>query len=159
MSNREDCNVKKMVSKKKQGGFTLIEIGIALAVLAVLGAFLISGLMKKQQDAKYSTTLQLLQQEFPSAIVAQVARTNRCTSATVTRDNLIKRGVPPQTVWFADWSVSVSGNNVSVTYPLDSDDPATGADLKTALDANPNVVSVTAPTTGVGNLVVVYRCN
>lgn len=151
--------MKNLKNRKKQSGLSMIEIGLGMAMMALIATFLIGGLLKKQQDVKYNTTLQLLQKDFPSAIVSQIARTNRCTSTNITRDNLIKRGLPEQTVWFEDWSVSVDKNNVVVTYPLQSDDSATGADLKLALEENPSVVSVVAPSGGVGDLVVSYRCN
>lgn len=142
----------------KQGGFTLLEIVIAIAIVAMLAAFILPGLLQNKEDAKYSTALTQLEKDFPSAITRQVSRTNTCSTTTITKALLLERGLPTTTVWNTDWSVgSVTSNLVTINYTIDSTDDNTAADMATALEKTNNVQSATA--TGNTQIAVAYRCN
>jgi prepilin-type N-terminal cleavage/methylation domain-containing protein len=144
--------------RNKQQGFTLIELAIVLAIAALLAATFLPGLLKNRDDAQYTSALTQLQKDFPSAITRQLARTNQCNATTMTRTNLLTRGLPANTVWGTAWSATYASNRVSVVYPLtNADDPATaGADLVSALSSSSNVAAVSVSGT---NLTVQYRCN
>src|SRR5690606_38699857 len=105
-------------------------------------------------DAKVDAARTTLNKDFPAGISAQLARTRSC--ATVTTDNLHKRGVNDKTVWGDTWTVATSGNIVTLTYPLSSAQDITGAGTDLALVADDGVVSSATFTNP--NLVVTYRC-
>lgn len=151
-------NAKRFKAIQKQKGFTLVEIAIVLAILAMLIYFAIPGLLQNKEDAKYSTALSLLGKDFPSAITKQVARTNVCSTSSITKSLLEDRGLPALTVWNTAWTVSaVTSNTVTVNYTIDSADTKVASDLATALSSSNNVVSATA--SGTGSINVAYRCN
>lgn len=143
---------------KMQKGFTLLEIVIAIAIVAMLAAYILPGLIQNKEDAKYSTALTQLEKDFPSAITRQVSRTNTCSSTSITKPLLIERGLPTKTVWNTDWSVAgVTSNTVTINYTIDSADDNTAADMATALSSNNNIQSATA--SGNTQIAVAYRCN
>lgn len=142
----------------KQKGFTLLEVVIAIAIVALLAAFILPGLLQNREDAKLSTALTQLQKNFPSAITRQVARTQSCNTTNLSKNNLIARGLPATTVWNTAWTPTVVGTNlVQVVYTIDSTDAATATDLAAALNASNNVQTATA--TGNASVTVTYRCN
>ncbi|MCK1788708.1 prepilin-type N-terminal cleavage/methylation domain-containing protein [Pseudomonas violetae] len=144
--------------RNKQKGFTLLEIVIAIAIVAMLAAFILPGLLQNKEDAKFSAALTQLQKDFPSAITRQVSRTNQCSTAVVTKSLLEARGLPSFTVWNTGWTVSnVSTNQVTINYTIDSTDQATASNLATALNQSNNVQSALA--TANASVTVVYRCN
>jgi prepilin-type N-terminal cleavage/methylation domain-containing protein len=151
--------MNKMNSKTlKQKGFTLLEVVIAIAIVALLAAFILPGLLQNREDAKLSTALTQLQKDFPSAITRQVARTQTCTATNMSKVNLMARGLPENTVWNTAWTPTVVGTNqVQIVYTIDSTDTATATDLAASLTASNNVVSATA--TGNASVTVRYRCN
>ncbi|HHH9441266.1 TPA: type II secretion system protein [Pseudomonas aeruginosa] len=150
--------IERKLKRKGQKGFTLIELGVAMAIMAVLVAFLLPGFLKQRDDAKVSTALGQLQKDFPGAISRQVARTNTCSTTTITAAKLQDRGVPALTVWNTAWTVdSVTANAVTISYTLASSDNNTAADMVTALNASNNINSATA--TGNTKVTVTYPCN
>lgn len=152
--------MKTMNVRRKQAGFTLLEIVIAIAIVAMLAAMILPGLLRNRDDAQYSTALTLLQKEFPSAITRQLSRTNACAVGTMTKDNFVKRGLRDTTVWGGNWTAAFAGNLVTITYPLTgANDPIqTGTDLVAALDPNTNA-NVTSVSVSGSSLLVAYRCN
>lgn len=146
--------------RMKQKGFTLLEVVIAISIVALLAAFILPGLLKNREDAKYSSALTQLQKDIPSAITRQLARTNQCTAVAMTKANLESRGLQPNTVWGSPWTVAYAAatNRVTVTYPLtNAEDPAEiGPDIVLALTSSNNVAAATASTTA---LTISYRCN
>lgn len=140
----------------KQKGFTLIEIMVAIAIVALLAAMFLPGLMRKREDAKYSTALTMLQKDFPGAIATQVSRTNLCLG--MTKADLTDRGVPTLGVWNQAWTLdSATANLVTISYPIDSTDASTAGDLVTALLQSSNISTATA--TANTKVTVAYRCN
>lgn len=143
--------------KKKQGGFTLVELVIVLAILATIIAVMSSGLFQSKEDSKVQAARTQLLKDFPSGITRLVTMTNRCNNTTITRDKLIARGVPSETVFGTNWTVTTSGGNTAtVTYPLDLQDTTLATDLVAALSGAQNVRSATGTSSQV---VVTYRCN
>jgi prepilin-type N-terminal cleavage/methylation domain-containing protein len=140
----------------KQKGFTLIEIMVAIAIVALLAAMFLPGLMRKREDAKYSTALTMLQKDFPGSIATQVSRTNICLG--MVKQDLLDRGVPNLSVWNLPWTLdSATASLVTISYPIDSTDASTAATLVTALTQSSNISSATA--TGNTKVTVAYRCN
>lgn len=143
--------------KNKQAGFTLIELVVVLAILALIILVMSSGLFQSKEDAKIQSTQMQLLKDFPGAVTRVVTMTNKCNNTTITKAKLVSRGAPEQTVFGTDWTVTTTGNNtVTVTYPLDVQDATLGPMLATALSDAPNVKSATGTATQV---VVAYRCN
>lgn len=144
-------------TRKKQRGFTMVELLMVLVAIGLLIWVMNSGLFQSQEDAKAQTAKTQLLKDFPRAIATLVSFTNKCTNTTITQPKLISRGVPSETVWGGAWTVTTSGGNtVTVTYPLDVKDTTLGTEIATALARSDNVKSAT----GTGVLVTVsYRCN
>lgn len=143
--------MKKMHS---QQGFTLLELMVVLALIGILAGFFYPRLASSGDDAKVAAARTWMNKDFPAGISAQLARTRSCS--TVTKDNLTKRGVNEKTLWGDSWTVSVTSNTVTLTYPLTSaqDMASAGADLATLKeDGIVQTSTFTSP-----NLLVTYRC-
>jgi len=162
----QQANLKKSLSqkshllakaKKGQQGFTLVELVVVMAILALIIAVMSSDLFQSKEDAKVQAARTQLTKDFPSAITRILTMTNLCSSTTIDKAKLVARGAPAQTVFGLAWAVSTSaGNTVTITYPLDLDDTTLATSLKDALTLSPNVKSVTSTSSQV---VVSYRCN
>ena len=147
----------KMNAKNSQQGFTLVELVVVLAILALIIGVMSSGLFQSKEDAKVQAAKTQLLKDFPSAITRLVTMSNKCNNTTITQAKLIERGAPEETVFGGAWTVTTSGGNTAtVTYPLDLQDTALATSLKDSLVTAPNVKSATGTTTQV---VVAYRCN
>lgn len=143
--------------KKKQGGFTLVELVVVLAILALIIGVMSSGLFQSKEDAKVQAAKTQLLKDFPSGITRLVTMANKCNNTTITYDKLVERGAPSETVFGSAWSVTTSGGNTAtVTYPLDLQDTELATSLKNALAEAPNVKSVSGTS---AQIVVAYRCN
>lgn len=148
---------RKMNAKKSQQGFTLVELVVVLAILALIIGVMSSGLFQSKEDAKVQAAKTQLLKDFPSAITRLVTMSNKCNNTTITYDKMVERGAPEETVFGGAWTVTTSGGNTAtVTYPLDLADTALATSLKDSLATAPNVKSSTGTTTQV---VVAYRCN
>ncbi|MEX6780266.1 type II secretion system protein [Pseudomonas aeruginosa] len=148
---------RKMNAKKSQQGFTLVELVVVLAILALIIGVMSSGLFQSKEDAKVQAAKTQLLKDFPSAITRLVTMSNKCNNTTITRDKMVERGAPEETVFGGAWTVTTSGGNTAtVTYPLDLADTALATSLKDSLATAPNVKSSTGTTTQV---VIAYRCN
>lgn len=147
----------KIKTKKAQGGFTLVELVVVLAILALIIGVMSSGLFQSKEDAKVQAAKTQLLKDFPSAITRLVTMSNKCNNTTITFDKMVERGAPEETVFGGAWTVSTSGGNTAtVTYPLDLQDTGLATSLKDSLTTAPNVKSVTGTT---AQVVVAYRCN
>lgn len=148
---------RMMKAKKGQKGFTLVELVIVLAILALIIAVMSSGLFQSREDSKVQAAKTQLLKDFPSAITRLVTMSNKCNSTTITQPKLIDRGAPKETVFGSAWTVTTTGGNtVTVTYPLDLQDTTLATSLRDSLVTAPNVKSATGTATQV---VVAYRCN
>lgn len=143
-------------SQKSQKGFTLIEILIVLAIIGLLASTFLPGLMRKREDAKFTTALTYLQKDFPGAITSQVSRTNECIG--MTKQDLVDRGLVENTVWNLPWTLdSATSNLVTIGYPIDSTDTKAASTLATTLSQSTNISSAVA--TANSKVTVAYRCN
>jgi|SRR3990167_7823037 len=142
----------------KQQGFTMLEMVFVLIVIGILAVTFLPGLIGQKDDAKYSAAVTQLEKDFPSAIGRQVARTNACTTTTITKANLLTRGLQTNTVWGTNWTVSsVTGNVVTINYVVDPNDTAAAADIASRLNSNGNISSATA--SGTTSVNIGFRCN
>lgn len=155
----EDADANKAL-RKKQGGFTLLEIVIALAVLAVILGVLASGLFQSQEDAKLQAARTQIMKDFPSAIMRVVSISNSCTK--VDKARLIARGLPDKTVWGTEWTVGgATSSAITITYPTEAKDTVSLSDLVAGIptytsDSSSNISTISA--TG-KSITVAYRCN
>jgi len=146
-----------MAQKKKQGGFTLVELVVVLAILALIIGVMSSGIFQSQEDSKTQAARTQLLKDFPSAITRLVTMANACNNTVLTAARLTTRGVPNTTVWGGTWTITTTGGNRAVvTYPIDTNDPAIGPDLAAAVLRSDNVVAATGTAAQVQ---VTYRCN
>ncbi|WP_121498436.1 prepilin-type N-terminal cleavage/methylation domain-containing protein [Pseudomonas aeruginosa] len=148
---------RKIKPKKSQQGFTLVELVVVLAILALIIGVMSSGLFQSKEDAKVQAAKTQLLKDFPSAITRLVTMSNKCNNTTITRDKMVDRGAPEETVFGGAWTVTTTGGNTAtVTYPLDLEDTTLATSLKESLETAPNVKSATGTT---AQVVVAYRCN
>lgn len=144
-------------TKQTQRGFTLVELVIVLAILALIIGVMSSGLFQSQEDAKVQAAKTQLVKDFPSAITRLVTMSNKCDTSSISYEKMVDRGAPKETVFGIAWTVATSsGNTVTVTYPLDLEDTDLATSLKESLETAPNIKSVTGTT---AQVVVSYRCN
>jgi prepilin-type N-terminal cleavage/methylation domain-containing protein len=147
----------KIKPKKSQQGFTLVELVVVLAILALIIGVMSSGLFQSKEDAKVQAAKTQLLKDFPSAITRLVTMSNKCNNTTITRDKMVERGAPEETVFGGAWTVTTTGGNTAtVTYPLDLQDTTLATSLKDSLATAPNVKSATGTT---AQVVIAYRCN
>lgn len=148
---------RKMKAKKGQQGFTLVELVVVLAILALIIGVMSAGLFQSKEDAKVQAAKNQLLKDFPSAITRLVTMTNKCNATTIDKPKMVARGAPAETVFGSAWTVTTAGgNSVSVTYPLDLQDTALATSLRDSLVGAPNVLSATGTA---AQVVVAYRCN
>jgi prepilin-type N-terminal cleavage/methylation domain-containing protein len=144
-------------SKKGQQGFTLVELVVVMAILALIISVMSTGLFQSKEDAKVQLARTQLLKDFPSAITRIVTMTNKCSNTTIDQSKLVARGAPAETVFGSTWTVSTGGGNtVTITYPLDLEDTTLSTSLKDALLLSPNVKTATSTTSQVA---ITYRCN
>jgi prepilin-type N-terminal cleavage/methylation domain-containing protein len=138
-------------------GYTLVELVVVLAIIAMIILYGASGLFQSKEDAKVQSAKTQLLKDFPSGIQRLVTMANACNNTSITKAKLESRGVPATTVFGGAWTVTTSGGNTAtVTYPLDIADADLATALKDSLTGAPNVKSVTGSATQV---VVNYACN
>lgn len=148
---------QNMKVPRSQRGFTLVELVVVLAILALIIAAMSSGLFQSKEDAKVQSVKTQLLKDFPSGIQRLVTMANACNNTSITKAKLESRGVPATTVFGGAWTVTTSGGNTAtVTYPLDINDADLATALRTSLADAPNIKSVTGTATQV---VVNYSCN
>ena len=103
----------KIKNKKSQGGFTLVELVVVLAILALIIGVMSSGLFQSKEDAKVQAAKTQLLKDFPSAITRLVTMSNKCNNTTITYDKMVERGAPEETVFGGAWTVSTAGGNTA----------------------------------------------
>jgi prepilin-type N-terminal cleavage/methylation domain-containing protein len=145
---------------QKQKGFTLIEIVVALSIVMMLLIFLVPGLFQSQEDSKVQAAQTQIMKDFPSAILR--VKTMARTCASITTAKLVARGIPAQTPWESNWSVTAAtATAVTISYPTGISDASILTDVASGLpkypaDKSSNITSATASS---GNLVIVFSCN
>lgn len=123
--------MKKLATllKKKDRGFTLIEIIVVIAILAVLAALAIPAIAGYIQNSKAQTNLANAKMIY-NAASAYIASNPSAADDEVTMDNLIAGNFlanEPTTAGGAAYDVSATDGIVSVTWTSETDiDPETG---------------------------------
>lgn len=150
----------KIALGSKQKGFTLVELVIVLAVLAVIIGVMTAGMFQSQEDAKIQAARTQIMKDFPSGIMRIRTMANTCTAVDTAK--LQARGLPATTVWGTNWSVTgATATGVTVSYPTALSDATILADVASGIprypaDPSSNITTITASGT---TLTIVYRCN
>ena len=126
---------------KKQGGYTLVELGLVLIVILILGGVIYASFTAIYNSAK--------DQQVEKEILQFNLALHRCldrdrTSLTDCNENKIKlySGLTSTTTACGDtWSATSAADNVAFTYPLGSceDSDGLGASLESKINELPNV--------------------
>ncbi len=150
----------KTVLGKKQKGFTLVELVIVLAVLAVIIGVMTAGMFQSQEDAKIQAARTQIMKDFPSGIMRIRTMANTCTAVDTAK--LQARGLPATTVWGTTWTVTgATTSGVTVAYPTALSDTTILADVASGIpkypaDPSSNITTITAAGQ---TLTINYRCN
>jgi type II secretory pathway pseudopilin PulG len=139
---------------KKQGGYTLVELGLVLIVILILGGVIYASFTALYNSAKdQQVEKEILQ--FNLALHRCLDR-DRESLSTCTNDKIILySGLTSTSTACGDtWSAAASANNVAFTYPLTKceDSDGLGASLENKINKLPKVSAVY--TTGTNSLVV-----
>jgi len=104
---------------KRQGGFTLIELAVAGIVLAVLvGGLAVWTYGRHRETANTTLMQQFFLKEAPAGINSYLLRNG--TVVGLTKTDIVNNGARIDTPWGDVWTAAVAGNQVIITYPLDS---------------------------------------
>jgi type II secretory pathway pseudopilin PulG len=139
---------------KKQGGYTLVELGLVLIVILILGGVIYASFTALYNSAKdQQVEKEILQ--FNLALHRCLDRDRASLSACDGDKILLYSGLTSDTTACGDtWSAASSENSVVFTYPLTKceDGDELGASLAQKINKLPKVSAVYTP--GTGNLVV-----
>jgi len=139
---------------KKQGGYTLVELGLVLIVILILGGVIYASFTALYNSAKdQAVETEILQ--FNLALHRCLDRDRTSLSACNGAKIQLYSGLTSNTTACGDtWSAVPSANNVAFTYPLGrcEDSDGLGASLESKINQLPNVSAVY--TTATNNLVV-----
>lgn len=137
---------------KKQGGYTLVELGLVLIVILILGGVIYASFTALYNSAKdQAVETEILQ--FNLALHRCLDRDRTSLSACNNDKIILYSGLTSTSTACGDtWSAAASANNVAFTYPLSScEDPdGLGASLASKIDPLPNV----SATYATNNLVI-----
>lgn len=153
--------------KRQQGGFTLIEVIIAIVVGLVIiagAAYILGG---SQDDARANATKEFFLSQVPAAVQSYVSISGSLDGLafasspnTVAKPILEARGLKPTTPWNAAWTVgviTVGDTDFDIVFPIGGAAPdELGGILQAALDA-PAYPHITNAVYASGNLTVTIK--
>lgn len=141
---------------RKQKGFTLIEIIVALVLLGIIIGILGVNLSESQDDVRIGTSGLWMEKQFVESVGKYRVGAGSC--AGITKAALTSRGLDGNTQWGDAWTIGLVGTALTLTYPLTSSpDKATiGGQLATRMTA---VSGVTSANYVDPNVVVVFTCS
>lgn len=134
---------------KKQGGYTLVELGLVLIVILILGGVIYASFTALYNSAKeQAVETEILQ--FNLALHRCLDRDRTSLSACNDAKIQLYSGLTSNTTACGDtWSAVPTANNVAFTYPLISceDSDGLGVSLENKINQLPNVSAVYATAT------------
>lgn len=101
----------KAFTFKKSKGFTIIEVIIAIAIGTIFLGFATYGLLSQSNDTKVSVAKEFFISKAPVAVISYVS--TRGSLGGVTKNQLVARGLDPQTPWNEDWDLSVAAGGAA----------------------------------------------
>jgi type II secretory pathway pseudopilin PulG len=126
---------------KKQGGYTLVELGLVLIVILILGGVIYASFTALYNSAKdQAVETEILQ--FNLALHRCISRNNLDLSTCNNNKIILYSGLTSTTTACGDtWSATPTINDVVFTYPLNSceDSDGLGDSLVKKIDLLPNV--------------------
>jgi len=118
--------------QKKQKGFTLIEVGVAIAIGVLFLAGIAGLVISSLNDSKVAEAQNFFSNQAPQALVAIVRTEGSIAGAT--KAKLVAKGLDTNTPWDAAWTMSVAAGVATFTFPIGGNDPdTTGADMAAGL--------------------------
>jgi len=153
--------MKQLVAKpqhkagKRQAGFTMLEMMIVMAVIAALIGIGVSLYDKQVTKAKITDASAFVERSFIIAITGCQMKYRSYSTCSHTAGNvssaLSKEGLDVLTPWDSNWSSTVSGSTMTITYPLGAGNEDAATDLQITLDNSKlkHVVSATVSGTTV----------
>lgn len=113
--------------RSRQSGFTLVEVMVALVLVAVLGALFVgaTGVSARIDKANMTAAQNQIANLIVQETVAFYAR-RRSLSGLATTDMSVSTATP----WGDTWSISArTASTATFSYPMDGADDTLGADL------------------------------
>lgn len=128
------------VGIKRQKGFSLIDLMIWSAVIAVVAAGIYSAAQANKESGDLATAKKFASADVPGALTV-VHLTRGHSYAALTADAagkqvLVARGVAPEMPWSDPWSIQTAGTNTSVTIRIPTDSAKDPEDMKNTLAAS-----------------------
>lgn len=115
--------------QKSQEGFTLIEIMIAVVVLAILGTISMRAMSAWVGATNVDVATYFVERDFVSA-ATHCYRINR-NYTNCNKTQLTRFGLREETPWDTEWTVSVASKTFTLTIPVTNTQD--GQDLATRL--------------------------
>jgi len=162
-----------MKQKQKQKGFSLIELSLVIAVIAVLTVGINLAYNAIKSNLAFNKVVETLQYTFVSAAQSCLNQSGSLAAATCTAPIIISlsrlkdTAVPFGSAWTVPaTTITTAGatdtNTLTISYPLTgyssvaADDDALASRLQLKLNALPGIIASVA-TTGSDTLILNYR--
>lgn len=173
--------LRQFKSMKKEQGFTLVELIVVVAIIAMIAIYVTIEINQSNDDAKLALATAFLASSMPNAISSYRARNlGSCRNigdnaedtenlpslpagdtGSALKQRLVKRGLAPTTPWDGFWNATTDTSDTSiitVTYPVPSSDQM--ADARADLTANLEKITQVLSVNNTGtDITVTYSCS
>lgn len=111
----------KLCAKRNKKGFTLAELLIVVAIIAVLVAIAIPAFTSSLNKAKHAVDLSNMRAAYSEAVVAYLESADKDAPDTVTANELKSTaGVTNSTVTWSNTKITVKLGDITGEFPIDS---------------------------------------